>query len=177
MSEFPAVIIPNNTQTLLELRPECDRRSIRLQLKELDPTVILFLQKLRHVTIEVAGELCRTFEKNEQTNGLTTITETCAIQGQEPFKKILEFHVTQQVKTAMTKDAKRGGTTTTKIVLAFPLQNGRPHLATQQVHAFLLLSDLGFKVNGQNFQKSATADIANFDTGLVSNSSRFPVNC
>ena len=146
-TDFPTLSLPDHTHILMELLPACDLRSLQIELKTLKPTVILFLQKLRRLTINVGDDLHRTFECEKEVDGSSvTITESCFIQGTIRRNIVLNYVVSRFTQETLPVEEKRLGITQTEIILAFPLLDGKPHLAKQNVHAFLPLRDFGFKV-------------------------------
>ncbi len=145
---FPSdELIQNHTQILMELSAKCNINSLHGELKELKPTLLLFLRKLNLIKIDIPNETCKTFScKNRAGSSNVLITETSSSMGSIYMTRTYEYFVTRHVISDLPQDPKRPGVLTTEIVLAFPLQSGGPHVTKQLVYAFLPLKDFGFKV-------------------------------
>lgn len=147
--EFPSdeLVHNNHTQILMDLSAKCNVHSLHEELKELKPTLLLFLRKLNLIKIDISNETCKIFSRKYRASSSNVlITETINSMGSRIVTMSHEYVVIRHVVTGLPKDPKRVGVSTAEIVLAFPLGDGEPYVTGQLVYAFLPLRDYGFKV-------------------------------
>ncbi|OAP55444.1 hypothetical protein AYL99_10417 [Fonsecaea erecta] len=138
---FPEPSTPSMTSMLLHLSPDYDVRRLLSDLKEFDPRMLMFLRRLRTVTITIRdGERVwkTSFSKNVGTShGETAIELT---RDGEITKYLVSSHTARNLPF----ESKRPGTSDSQILLAFPDITDQP-LMSQKVYAFLPIRDYGFK--------------------------------
>lgn len=119
--EFPRPLSEKHTSFLLQLDNSCDEGQIIDSLRNFDHTYLLFLRRLRQVTlnVEVNGSL-QTIEIRRRDkirkDGPVTIIE----MGEEKFTYII---VRKQVYN-LPQEVKRAGIGSSELVLAFPERDG-----------------------------------------------------
>ncbi|TCD66329.1 hypothetical protein EIP91_001478 [Steccherinum ochraceum] len=132
-------------------------RHMKTHLSQIQPSLLLFLRRLRQVEVVVAGRR-RTFFREASQSDKDIVLK--AVEGSQ-----VEFHrflvLKHQVST-YTDDAKRFGISTSQLVLAFPLtMDEKPVIMDQAVYAFLPLRNFGFKflIQGDFLTPSSREDI------------------
>lgn len=145
VSSFP--VSPGRTTFELQLSKSADTAMLSTHLKEIKPSLLLFLRKLRAVTIDgPLGPQGRYAIINISREDVDAdVVKLSRMGGKPTTEKYLK--VTHNTNT-YTKDEKRKDVTESEIVLAFPLnENEEPLKETQSVHAFLPLKSCGFPVS------------------------------
>jgi hypothetical protein len=128
-----------------------DLRALSAHLKEIKPSLLLFLRKLRRLTIQgPLGFLEEqvSIEIHLKGANVDLDADTVTLRRDEDGDCYSEkyFRVKNLVDT-YTKEEKRKGVSESTIVLAFPLAgDGTPEIGAQDVHAFLPLRSYGFNV-------------------------------
>ncbi|MCJ1390350.1 hypothetical protein MMC18_003209 [Xylographa bjoerkii] len=120
-AEFPTKErVQGCTQFLLELQSAEKEELLRKELRNLPPTLIMFLRRLKNIRVE--------FDNGD-------------------YKEI-SYQPSDKYETpVLAGEKKRPGVLKTEIVLAFPMDaDGEPLEETQNVHAFLPLRDYGLEV-------------------------------
>jgi hypothetical protein len=116
-------------------------------LKDIQPALLLFLRKLRYVTIEgPIGPQGRTatIEIHRDDVDRDMVSLQRIEYGRSSVKKY--FRVTHKTQTHLGEERRRG-ITKSNVVLAFPLdETEAPQISVQSVHAFLPLRPYGFTV-------------------------------
>lgn len=135
---FPAETRPGSTEFYLQLSEDADLDGITKELVALQPSLLLFLRRLRKINITVPGQ---------------PLISLCC--GMSPAGRILsrngdtkEYVVHEHTVTNMPGEERRPGITSTRLLLAFPMgKNNEPVLNEQDVFAFLPIRSYGFKVS------------------------------
>ncbi|KIW22318.1 uncharacterized protein PV07_12215 [Cladophialophora immunda] len=138
---FPEPAIPFMTSMLLQLSPQYDERRLVSDLRGFDPRMLMFLRRLRNVTITIReGELAwqTTFRKSVGTSHGETAIELTR------DGEVTKYLVSSHVATNLPVEPKRPGARESQILLAFPDVTDQP-LTSQKVYAFLPIRDYGFK--------------------------------
>ncbi|KAF7794181.1 hypothetical protein EIP86_005312 [Pleurotus ostreatoroseus] len=117
----------------LQLSAAVSLPSLAQRLREIQPTLLLFLRKLRRIRITIDGEVaiytCTPFEDKD------TIRVTCKRNGTTQSTDYLL--VLEDVETNRD-EPKRVGISKSEVVLAFPFTTAnKPIVKEQDVHAFL----------------------------------------
>jgi hypothetical protein len=116
-------------------------------LQDIQPALLLFLRKLRHVTIEgPIGPQARqaSIEIHRDDVDTDIVSLQRIVNGRSFIKRY--FRVTHVTQTYL-KEARRRDVTHSNIVLAFPLtETDAPEISVQSVYAFLPLRSYGFTV-------------------------------
>jgi hypothetical protein len=140
------------TTFLLEYSPECDRVALRKELESLDPRMLLFLHKLRNITVKFANMIDGPgrFISRSDTDAPVGIAgwRLVSLQvGRSSTTYAMVDHIARNLPT----EEKRANVTTSQITLAFPVEvKGTvwvPRIEPQQVYAYLPIRDYGFEVN------------------------------
>ncbi|TFY59489.1 hypothetical protein EVJ58_g5745 [Rhodofomes roseus] len=125
----------------LELAPVVDRVGLEEQIGGIQPSLLLFLRKLRSIDIDMAslvsvrridesGDIIR-LERHENYNCVST----------------RRYFVVKRIVNTYAHEEKRRGIDQSEIVLAFPINNdGQPEITQQYVHAFLPVAAYGLNV-------------------------------
>ncbi|KAJ9663682.1 hypothetical protein H2198_000694 [Neophaeococcomyces mojaviensis] len=130
----------------LQLSPDCDEHELRRELSSLDPRMLMFLRKLRHIKVE--------FVKNGLVTWKTELKRADGLVYDEPAvqlfhgSKIMRYVVSTHTVRNLPEDARRPGVHESDIVLAFPIsQADDPPLETEKAYAFLPIRDFSFKLS------------------------------
>ena len=141
--EYP--VEPGWTTFRLSIPPRVDLSSLSKKLAAVEPTLLLFLRKLRQLDIVVNGRP-RHLSRTDLPDGITVLTS-----GNEENRYVIVKHVV----AGLPLDAKRPNVVSSEVVLAFPISpSGEPVLSTQDVHTFLPLGSFGFSVCSRNLKGS-----------------------
>jgi hypothetical protein len=140
-------VAPGSTTFDLELSRSADPKMLLAHLKDIQPTLLLFLRKLRHVIIEgPIGPQGRTATIEFHRDNVDT--DTVSLQRIENGRSSITryFRVTHVTQTHLGEERRRD-VKDSKVVLAFPLtETDAPQISVQSVHAFLPLRPYGFTV-------------------------------
>jgi hypothetical protein len=155
-SPFPLEFKQGQTNFLLELAlesTEMSEQQLRLQLRRLDHSLLLFLRKLRQISIlsddgtGIGGKWTRHIrrEDSQQYGGqMVTIGEH-----KKRYRKLedaTDYMVVRHIAEGMPHAKRRAGIATSEVVLAFTFRNGKPTFFKRKAYAFLPIRDSGFKV-------------------------------
>ncbi|KAI0536538.1 hypothetical protein GGR58DRAFT_514502 [Xylaria digitata] len=149
-SPFPGDILAGRTSILLQLSPNIDIDELIRELKKLDGRILMFLQKIKHIELEiVAGDGSVTEIVLQQKAGHPTLSsgnEICAVEPDSLSPYLIFRHTVSQLPT----EGKRADWNETEIVLAFPmgLWDGTSLARLSKpnnVYAFLPIRDYGFQ--------------------------------
>ena len=128
-TEFPSVA--GWTSFRLGLSPNTDRAALAARLKAIQPSILLFLRKLRHIGVRVDGET-RHYQRRDLPNCITQVKHS---DGQVQNYLMVNYIVNAGT---LPYDPKREGVTQSTVILAFPISSSRaPVIRDQFVHAFL----------------------------------------
>lgn len=128
----------------LYLADEQDSNKLNSYAQDIQPTLLLFLRKLRNLSLLIKQRGC--------------IPESIRLTREDIGSDVVRLHdsrstpqkyfmVKYQTKTYPGEE-KRKGIEESEVVLAFPLNNeGTPSIKRQAVHAFLPLRQYGFSVS------------------------------
>jgi len=145
---FPGGIRKGYTSIYMRLSPETDKHNLAKEIHSLEPTLLMFLNKLRHVDIKFTGSriwsLEKTLTRKDEKGNHTRITRLFRGSTSSPYIVVKE---TVPTFTEVIPEATRLGVLKTEIVLAFPLEGIKPCLKPQQVYAFLPIRHYGFQVS------------------------------
>lgn len=132
------------TTLVLPARP--DKPFPQELLKDLDATLLLFLEKLRRLVVKSAAGTVR--YAREDRGAITTLkTHTSAPNGTEETSQRRFFRTSTKYDMSFLREPKREGITETELVLAFPLSpkgEAAPDPASP-TYAFLPIRDFGFR--------------------------------
>lgn len=145
-AEFPLPVLEGHTSYLLQLARSCDEHMIIESLLNFNHTCLLFLRRIRLVTLNVTTDnQLRTIEirRRDETdaNGPVKIVE----YGEQTFTYI----IARQCLDNLPKEPKRPGITESELLLAFPEIKAQEHESswnTQNVHSVLPIGNYGLKV-------------------------------
>ncbi len=114
-------------------------------LKDLDATLLLFLEKIRQLEVKTEGELLR--HTREDNGSVTTLTSFHKPSGGAPRKEVKSFfRMRATYDFSKIKEPKREGINDTDLLLAFPLSatgEAEPD-PNSPTYAFLPIRDFGF---------------------------------
>jgi hypothetical protein len=132
----------HRTRILLELSNNTDRDDLSRKLEEFDPSLILFLRKLRSITIDDSNS-CIRIQRQDSTDGIVVLK---VIDSGDKERDRHFFSIKRPINMK-AKEPKRESVRESEIILAFPLnRNLGPLVEDQNVHAFLPIRRYGFKV-------------------------------
>lgn len=116
---------------------------IASHLAELQPSLLLFLRKLRHLYVTVDN---KTVLFRRSTIGADIVLESVS----ERSSLLQRYLVVEHVLATYDHERRREGVKESTLVLAFPLTvYEEPVIEDQAVHAFLPLQNYGFKVRNR----------------------------
>ncbi len=151
IDEIPELIDNNQTNIFLPLKEESKERL--LKIKDIDPTFILFLKKLKRIEIINKCKNVQNVIIKLEENGLVRVSST---QGTSYYKVTRkEFEVPSYIRGEKRKDVEK-----TEIILAFEVSEaGNPIDSKQKVFSFLPTQNYGFKFIIQaDFQLTANRE-------------------
>ncbi|RSL88992.1 hypothetical protein CEP52_015037 [Fusarium oligoseptatum] len=143
-SEFPEPIRPGYTSFYLRLSGDSNEDRIAHDIQHLDPTMLLFLRRLREINLNVMlidGKMwTRTLRREDvwTPDGFTTYLH----RGPNMSNYIIVKHLVSK----LPEDKDRLGVVESEISLAFPPLHETSDGHTHAVYAFLPIRDYGFKV-------------------------------
>ncbi|KAK1827305.1 hypothetical protein QBC39DRAFT_314938 [Podospora conica] len=148
---FPQPRLPGHTSILMELLPDYNPRRLIDALRSLDPSLLLFLNRLLEVKVQV-----REFDRSPWSTsfrydgpGLGTVgMSTASIHHGHTTTSYYVYGKTLPEKD-LAPDKRRNGATSSHVQIVFPFQSLRasdnPKPPTQSVFAFLPVRDYGLK--------------------------------
>ncbi|KAJ6593332.1 hypothetical protein B0H19DRAFT_1246120 [Mycena capillaripes] len=129
------------TQFTLHLANTIDKAQLKLYLADVDPTLLIFLRKLRHLDIDLNNSSF-VVQRLDLQSGLIRLHRHDRLTGVHVESQYLP--VNRLIKTS-SGEKKRPNIPETEVVLAFPLElDGSPNISPQAVHAFLPIRKYGF---------------------------------
>lgn len=143
--------LQDHTQFLLLLKDERTHEKIRSDLTDIEPELLLFLRKLRHLKIDLDGSQ-RTFDiQYDMSNNILgeriTITSS---HGVSCTNSKSDYIVVRSICNDMPENERRAGVKRTEVTLAFPVDESNiPTIGRQKAFAFLPIDDFGFKVSNR----------------------------
>ena len=142
ISEPQAEYHPGETTFLLELSPAMEHEDLKDRLRDIQPSLLLFLRKLRRIEI-TTDEGTAVLGMYTDRHRVTQLTHTG--RGAQPAKRYI---LSRHNVNVSCDEKKRSGITRSEIVLAFPVSESlEPMESWQDVHAFLPLRRYGFRVS------------------------------
>lgn len=156
----------NWTRFTLQLSNTTDSAQLESYLLDIDPTLLLFLRKLRCLTIDL-GAVKFTVQRMDPQPNVVSLRRISGYQVTDsPYLLVKRF------VDSYAMEKKRPNVSQTEIILAFPLsRDGSPKIIKQSVHAFLPIREYGFSVR---FQLENCAYDPSFTNILVFDPSGFP---
>lgn len=122
----------------LHIRGNVDIPELSGKLEEVEPTLLLFLRRLRELHLSVNNHSLL-FKRGDLPNDIFSL---------EGNGKTVDYLVVRRSVKAYCGEQKRANVDHTEVVLAFPIDSQRaPVICDQNVHAFLPLRSYGFKVS------------------------------
>jgi hypothetical protein len=144
--EYPAV--PGWTSFHLHLTR--NGQDLAAHTEDIKPSLLLFLRKLRSLTIDIAlslGNLKKNIEIYRYDTPDPNVINIERLLNGDCISSDNYLMVTH-IAEAYQPEPKRKNVKESEIVLAFPIsENGNPIFRTQDVHAFLPLRKFGFNVS------------------------------
>jgi hypothetical protein len=137
-------VIPGWTSFYLHLSALEDPATLNSYIQDIKASLLLFLRKLRHVTIDVRLT-DRTHQyiqlyRDDVDSDISTLGDSRSNQK----RYLIVKHITR----TFTEEKKRENIKESEVVLAFPLTaNETPEIGEQYAHAFLPLRPYGFMVS------------------------------
>ncbi|RDW58036.1 hypothetical protein BP6252_13447 [Coleophoma cylindrospora] len=140
-----------STRITLNFRPPTEQVIRNIASLQLPPEILLFLKKLREVTVNKYGSNLQLLSSIKyirmpiETANRKVLGATSATDGQNTSLSYGQYHVVKRYLTSLPKHhTKPNGNG--KVILAFPLDSaGAPIIQTQLVYSYLPLRDYGFK--------------------------------
>ncbi|RDW91119.1 hypothetical protein BP5796_02284 [Coleophoma crateriformis] len=140
-----------STRITLNFRPPSEQVIMNITSLKLPPEILLFLKKLREVTVNKYGSnlqllsSIRYFRMPIETANRKVLGATTATDGQNTNLSYVQYHVVKRYLTSLPRhhtNPNENG----KVILAFPLDSaGAPIVQSQLVYSYLPLREHGFK--------------------------------
>jgi hypothetical protein len=142
----PTATKPGVTTFILLLHETYDIGALRRELKRLDSRLLIFLRQLQQIVVTIvendgtkSTRILTRADRQSEIGSIIRLTENC---------QILDYIVIPHVIADLPEAEKRAGITRSTILLAFPLdQERQPLITNQRVYAFLPIRDFGLKVS------------------------------
>ncbi|KAF2808268.1 uncharacterized protein BDZ99DRAFT_50741 [Mytilinidion resinicola] len=137
------------TRITLHLLASCDTAALRKEFLGLPDTLLLFLKKLKRLSIHITSggfsETERTYSLSSSENRVSLHTSHKA-----PFSGLVsstkDYWISRRHVTNMPSDRDRKNINEAEVILAFPLDgNDHPVIETQHAFAFLPMRKVGYK--------------------------------
>ena len=139
------------TTFTLELSANTAVEALSAHLSEIRPSLLLFLRKLRQITVQVDG--VRSQFDCSYLNDEQNIARLARSQGGQVTNN--DYLIVKKKTNTFAQEPKREGVTESEIVLAFPLSSERtPIIQDQAVHAFLPIRTQNIPVSPRPFEGS-----------------------
>lgn len=142
---FPGGIRYGYTSFHMQLSASANKQNLMEEIHSLQPTLLIFLRRLRRVDIKITGlpgwNLETTLSRKDES-GVDTKISTLS-QG----NKSLRYLIIKKIVPDLPPEPSRPGISKTEVVLAFPFDRGEPYLTPQHVYAFLPIRHYGFEVS------------------------------
>ncbi|KAG0645662.1 hypothetical protein D0Z07_8708 [Hyphodiscus hymeniophilus] len=140
---FPALVKPGWTSFYLQLSGSYNRRGLLDELRSLDSRLLIFLRRLRKITISISEPRQKvwksSFSRTETGQDLIHLEENNLFS---------DYIITRHQVPNMPQESKRPGASSSEIILGFPITNdGQPKRDSQQAYAFLPIRDYGFEAS------------------------------
>ena len=146
-ADFPEPTSHDLTSFYLKISKDYNAEELVEKLRELDPTLLLFLRKMRKIDLSI--------EQSETATFTSAIHRVDRHQGEDPVRTLQmgdekkEYLIKQHEVNSLPVEAKRPGYSHSELLLAFPIGHGTitPLSGPQNVFAFLPINDYGLKVS------------------------------
>ncbi|KAJ3535491.1 hypothetical protein NM688_g6968 [Phlebia brevispora] len=128
------------TRFRLHLSPRTQYDELVARLRDIKPTLVLFLRKIQCMTIETDAGLL-TVEKNDLGGGFTRVLR----RDNHSHIRANDYLLVKRSVNTYSGEEKRKGILSSDLLLAFPVSEAREPLIdyNQDVHAFLALRSFG----------------------------------
>lgn len=144
--DFPVPVKPGYTSLYLQLSKSYNHRGLLQELKALDSRLLIFLRRLRSITVSISepiGPISKTwnsnFSRTEMGKDLTRLVQN---------GRVCDYIITRHQVPNMPRESKREGVTSSEIILGFPItEDNQPKRESQQAYAFLPIRDYGFEAS------------------------------
>lgn len=172
LSRFPsAERDTNETQFLLELRSQNYYNIIRQNIEDIEPELLMFLQKLvqiRVYTPDARKVYRRRINGSDEEFGGETVTIS-EFNEKDGSTKNTKYVVHRYTVQQLPSEPRRMGITTSEVVVAFAVKNQVTPIATvQKAFAFLPIDNFGFRVG---FSSDITATVEKYSAINIESSS------
>ncbi|EEU43645.1 uncharacterized protein NECHADRAFT_82646 [Fusarium vanettenii 77-13-4] len=142
-SEFPEPIRPGYTSFYLKLSENTDEEHIARDIKRLDPTMLLFLRRLREINLKATLMDGSTWSQTLRRQD--ALTQDSHITQLHRGPTVSDYIVVKHLVSNLPEEKGRVGVTESEISLAFPPLHETSEGHTHAVYAFLPIRDYGFK--------------------------------
>lgn len=151
--ELPPDVRTRMTLTLID---DLDTSHVHKDFYGLPKTLLLFLSKLKRITITRADALgpeseitySKRFNKTIQRATLTKLLRSSGVRETKREKTLNDYHITERLVASLPKVRARLHYNQALVILAFPLdRQAVPILEQQHVFAYLPIRQVGFSVS------------------------------
>jgi len=149
--KFPEDPIPGHTSFLLKLSSKCNRKELAQEIQSLQPTLLIFLRKLRTLKLKIGTGNPSGLQNWENTLSRADGTERgFSVTSLKEKENVSRYILCKKKISGLPKEEKRPGVSQSELVLAFPVtQNYEPKPSPQSVYSFLPVRNYGFEVSFQ----------------------------
>ncbi len=147
----PEEIVPGQTQMILDLKGKAEAVEIDIDLENIPHQLLIFLRKLRKITIFKPLKRKRFMSQRIEHDGNTggeIIDLSTGIGWNSVFVTSQKYIIVRDTQKDLPDEERRPGVKETEIVLAFPVEDDTtPVIKSQYTYAYLPIDDYGFKVS------------------------------
>ncbi len=147
----------NHTQFLLQLKSSEDFERIKIDLRHLEPQLLLFVRRLRELTVKtptsnISYQVSNGREGPSEARDIIHLTSRNNSNNQSVTTS---YHVVRHTVMNLPAENRRPGISMSEVVLAFPTADTFTEIPrSQKTFAFLPVDDFGFKVSQAALMKS-----------------------
>ncbi|ORY16274.1 hypothetical protein BCR34DRAFT_120049 [Clohesyomyces aquaticus] len=139
--DLPLALKSGTTTFLLKLDENYNVATLRRDLEDLDPRLLVFLRKLRRINITVVNDngqnITKTLTRRDTQGSIVRLCENAECS---------DYIVLSHATTNLPYVESRAGIESSTILLAFPIgSTGQPLIKNQKVYSFLPIRDFGLR--------------------------------
>lgn len=146
-ADFPEPTLQGHTSFYLKFSENCDEDNIVKQIRDLEPTLLMFLRQLKEISLAITEPTGRVWSQKLRKSNMTV--------GKNPTislhqgDTVSEYIVVKHRAVDLPFEEKRSGCSESEVTIAFPIPNSKdpPTEGTEAVYAFLPIRHYGFKVS------------------------------
>lgn len=146
-ADFPEKPTMGFTSIMLQLSTEYDETSLIREIKLLDPTLLIFLRKLRQLNLSILERDGDSWQSTHERHDERSWNNHQKLIRLQQDGRHLDYIVTLYIADQLPSETKRPDCIQSEILLGFPVtEPNAGEIISQKVYAFLPIRDYGFKV-------------------------------